>query len=93
LEGVSVAYNGMDLEAAERLARLMDTYRTNVSQIGARMSATIDSLPWWGADAEAFKSKDLAELKRLVKMLVEDASLLSDDCRRNLADQRKVSGT
>ena len=62
-----MAFHGMDLERSSDLARLIDTYVEVVEKTGAAMARRINELPWWGADAENFKSNQLSELLSLGK--------------------------
>jgi hypothetical protein len=86
-----VSINGMDVEAAERLARMVDQYVERVEKIRQQLDRRIVSLDWWGPDADRFKAKELAEISRLSIQLARSAQLLANSCRSNLAAQRRVS--
>jgi hypothetical protein len=86
-----MAFSGMDLEAAQRLANAMDTYLDQVEQIKQKITTRINELDWWGPDAQKFKGEQLNEILVAAKSMTASAQDLASKCRENLADQRRVS--
>jgi uncharacterized protein YoxC len=88
---MAMAFSGMDLEAAQRLATATDTYVEQVEQLKQKITTRINDLDWWGPDAQKFKSEQLNEILVAVKTMTTSAQTLASTCRENLADQRRAS--
>jgi hypothetical protein len=86
-----MAFSGMDLGAAEQLASSVELYVEQVERIKQRLVQRVTDLDWWGPDAQAFKSEDLAEICRVALQMTTSANHIATACRDNLVAQREVS--
>lgn len=82
---------GMDINAARDLVRVMYGDADNINQITARLTQLLEATPWYGPDAQRFRSDWLGQyvpaLQNVVAALQENANILNQQAD----DQERAS--
>jgi uncharacterized protein YukE len=82
---------GMDINAARDLVRVMNGDADTINQLTARLTQHLEGTPWYGPDAQRFRSdwsgQYVPALQNVVRALQENATILSQQAE----DQERAS--
>lgn len=82
---------GMDIQAGRDLATQMDNDGTTIEELTARLTSLLEQTPWFGPDADRFKSDWNGQYVPSLRQVVDALRANAEQMRRQAQAQEDAS--